>query len=256
MISGFCACESLEEVVFAPMSQMKSISGFNWCSSLATIKIPEDVESIDGFNYDPDDDDNQRCLDCDDFEDLTLDRKSLRDVTFAPNAKLRVIRGFRECELLERIEVPASVEVISSGAFGHCKSLIDIVFPLASRLKVMQGFEHCKRLQELENVPIVAMSGLARSRIFVRNSQDRLAANRRRLHVFLTGKRVVGAGIPTKRDHPGSRSPLASRALINIVKKTLTLGDDISHGIMQSDAESDMNESDSPTDSDSEMASP
>jgi hypothetical protein len=55
--------------------------------SLPTTEMSEDIASIDGFNCDVDHEGDQHCLDCNDFWDSAFCRKSLMEITFAPNGE-------------------------------------------------------------------------------------------------------------------------------------------------------------------------
>jgi hypothetical protein len=87
---------------------------------------------------------------------------SLVAVRFASNSRLRAIHGFDSCTSLCRIEIPASVQIISIFGFMGCSSLNEIVFASNSRLRELRGFRSCTSLHRIEilaYVKIISCSG-------------------------------------------------------------------------------------------------
>jgi hypothetical protein len=54
------------------------------------------------------------------------------------------------CVSLHRVDIPASVEVISSNAFRLCVSLIEIHFSTPSHLREIAGLNFCTFLRRIE----------------------------------------------------------------------------------------------------------
>jgi hypothetical protein len=113
---------------FSSDSQLKSISGFEGCTSLCRIEIPSLVEIIgfDGF---------RRCT-------------SLNEIIFSSDSQIKDIQGFGGCTSLCRIEIPSSVAIING--FSECTSLNEIVFSSDSQIKEISGFEGCTSLCRIE----------------------------------------------------------------------------------------------------------
>jgi hypothetical protein len=74
----------------------------------------------------------------------------LSTIVFSTAGHLRQIKGFQACTSLCRIEIPSSVEIISSNGFDHCTSLNELVFSTASHLRTIDGFQACTSLCRIE----------------------------------------------------------------------------------------------------------
>ena len=85
-------------------------------------------------------------------------------VTFAPNCKVIGTKSFSECQRLNTIRIPASVQEIKSAAFSQCNHLTS-VFIDANNLLMTRGstFSYCRALShvKLPDVPFNSASGLA-----------------------------------------------------------------------------------------------
>jgi hypothetical protein len=103
---------ALREVVFAPDSRLRRISGFRRCIALRRIEIPAPVELIDRNA----------------FSDRTL----LTEVVFPTDSRLRTIDGFIRCCGLAKMEIPASVQRILP--LWGCTALRVMVFRKGSRI--------------------------------------------------------------------------------------------------------------------------
>jgi hypothetical protein len=57
---------------------------------------------------------------------------------FAQNGHLRELKGFHRCPGLRRVEIPASVELISG--FNECPNLKDVRFRSNSNIQIIEGF--------------------------------------------------------------------------------------------------------------------
>ena len=134
--SAFKGCSSLATVTFENGSQLKTIEGgypssgtFADCTALTSIEIPASVETIEAAAF-------KGC-------------SSLATVTFEKGSRLTSITGdcvkdsgnrvtsygaFLECTSLTKIEIPASVTTIGSGAFHDCSSLEIVSFEEGSKL--------------------------------------------------------------------------------------------------------------------------
>jgi len=129
--NAFKDCQSLSIITFEKDSNLKSIgkSAFDACILLTTIEIPSNVETIGEEAF-------RRCI-------------RLENITFEKGSRLTSITGdcvnesgghvtphgtFLECTSLTRIEIPASVTTIGSGAFHGCSSLEQVSFEKGSQL--------------------------------------------------------------------------------------------------------------------------
>jgi hypothetical protein len=90
------------------------------------------------------------------FDDSNINEAILSEdniryhVCFASHICLKNLSGFRSCNRLFRIEIPASVEVIYRNAFFGCHSLTEVIFPANSRLKILDGFHYCSGFFRIE----------------------------------------------------------------------------------------------------------
>ena len=130
----FNLCTSLQTVTFEKGSQLKTIDGFESCTSLTTIEIPASVETI---KYSA-------------FNGCT----SLKTVTFEKGSELKTIEGyyqfygaFSDCTSLTSIEIPASVETIGICAFSDCTSLTSIEIPASVETIEWYAFSYCTSLK-------------------------------------------------------------------------------------------------------------
>lgn len=137
--NAFKDCQSLSIITFEKDSNLKSIgkSAFDACILLTTIEIPSNVETIGEEAF-------RRCI-------------RLENITFEKGSRLTSITGdcvnesgghvtphgtFLECTSLTRIEIPASVTIIGSGAFHGCSSLEQVSFEKGSQLMTIK--DGCK----------------------------------------------------------------------------------------------------------------
>jgi len=106
--SMFDNCTSLETVIFAPNSQLQTISrrAFHACTSLTSIEIPASVTSIGIEAF---------------FVCCCDGKSSLTTVTFVPNSQLQTIgdKAFSRTAITS-ITIPASVITIGANAFHFC----------------------------------------------------------------------------------------------------------------------------------------
>jgi hypothetical protein len=82
----FYLCTLLTELTFAPGSRLKEISGFQKCTKLTIVAIPQSVERIGASGF----------ADC----------VNLKEIVLHPHNALKMIMGFQGCPGLERIENP------------------------------------------------------------------------------------------------------------------------------------------------------
>jgi hypothetical protein len=68
------------------------------------------------------------------------------EVVFGGNSRCRTINGFDGFPSITRIEIPSSVEVISTTAFRGCRELREITFEANSHFRAIGGFAHCTSL--------------------------------------------------------------------------------------------------------------
>lgn len=67
-----------------------------------------------------------------------------------PDSLLAIVNNaFRKCTRLKRVDMPASVRVLSEGAFKACDSLVTVTFPMALKRIENIVFQNCKQLREI-----------------------------------------------------------------------------------------------------------
>ena len=125
----FSGCSNLWRVTIPANVETISSTTFSGCSQLTAIEIPSSVETIGERIF-------RRCT-------------GLVNVTFEKGSRLTSITGdcvkdsgnrvtsygaFLECTSLTKIEIPASVTTIGSGAFHDCSSLEIVSFEEGSKL--------------------------------------------------------------------------------------------------------------------------
>jgi hypothetical protein len=126
-------CKSLCEVIFAPGSRLKEISGFGWYDSLKEMEIPPSVEIIKGQAF---------CW-C----------KSLCEMILTPESHLKSLDAFQFCVSLPRISIPTYLEC-TVNSFTHYTQLCEAVVEFESRLDDFWGvsqFRSLKRVEVQEN---------------------------------------------------------------------------------------------------------
>lgn len=107
--NAFDGCENLIEVKgLENANEMTIFNGFNNCTNLKEISMPDNVQRIGDFAF-------NNC-------------KSLTSIKLPHNCWTISNQGFAGCENLQYIEIPTGVEILDSGAFAGCKNLV-ITFP-------------------------------------------------------------------------------------------------------------------------------
>ncbi|UEA88518.1 PL29 family lyase N-terminal domain-containing protein [Alistipes senegalensis] len=154
-VCAFQGCSQLQSVTFQKGSLITTLSGgyiskgygtsienasnmifgvFAKCSTLSSIEIPANVETIDACVF-------QDCI-------------NLSVVTFEQGSKLKefgdgyaktgyrpfVTGAFANCTALESIQIPANVEKIGVGTFKNCSQLSSVTFEPDSKLKTIGGY--------------------------------------------------------------------------------------------------------------------
>ncbi|MBR3553150.1 MAG: leucine-rich repeat protein [Clostridia bacterium] len=138
---AFSGCETLTSIEFPDC--LKSIGGFNDCTELTEVTIPENVETIQfAFNG------------CSGLTKVTISAAKTIDRSFQnctgltelsfPNT-LTEIGGFSGCSGLTSVTFPESLERL--GGFENCNNLIDVSF--SEGLKTLCGFKNCTKLTSL-----------------------------------------------------------------------------------------------------------
>ena len=154
-VCAFQGCSQLQSVTFQKGSLITTLSGgyiskgygtsienasnmifgvFAKCSTLSSIEIPANVETIDACVF-------QDCI-------------NLSVVTFEQGSKLKefgdgyaetgyrpfVTGAFANCTALKSIQIPANVEKIGVGTFKNCSQLSSVTFEPNSKLKTIDGY--------------------------------------------------------------------------------------------------------------------
>ena len=154
-VCAFQGCSQLQSVTFQKGSLITTLSGgyiskgygtsienasnmifgvFAKCSTLSSIEIPANVETIDACVF-------QDCI-------------NLSVVTFEQGSKLKefgdgyaktgyrpfVTGAFANCTALKSIQIPANVEKIGVGTFKNCSQLSSVTFEPDSKLKTIGGY--------------------------------------------------------------------------------------------------------------------
>jgi hypothetical protein len=180
----FCGCGRLERVAFEAGSALAQLGErcFGKCGMSREIELPAAAELVENFCF-------HNCLELELIllepgSKLTKLGTELPESGSAPfigipaekvtwkNGRLasnemdspieQIVRrsGFRWCCIfttLEKIEVPASVEVIDRLDFYACQWLLEISFALTSRLHEIKGFQNCVRLTKVR-IPVSVLS--------------------------------------------------------------------------------------------------
>jgi hypothetical protein len=135
---------------------------------------------------------------------------SLRRVIIGHDSHLKAINGFRECPLLEYVEIGPSVEIILRRGFHNSKSLKVVCIAPGSQLRSIHGFIGCSSLAsiavpasvELMNSCAFAydlVRGSVHLRVFILSDKDEyLWRSRRRCHLF-TSRNCLASHV---NDHP------------------------------------------------------
>lgn len=172
---AFSGCETLTSIEFPEC--LKSIGGFNDCTGLTEVTIPENVETIQfAFNGCSEltrvtisaaktiDDSFQNCTGLTELSfPSTLTEingfsgcSGLTSVSFPES--LRILTGFANCTKLTRLVIPGSVELLGAknswyyptvpGAFNGCSALSSL--EIQNGVKCISGFSNCTGLTSVE----------------------------------------------------------------------------------------------------------
>lgn len=124
----FSYCKNLK---FVHLTEgLEEISGFNDCSSLESIHIPDSVKIIGTEAF-------RAC-------------KALNSISMGKNVERIESRAFEKCENLTNVSLPDSLKYIASDAFKNCKSISSISIPDSVEYIGQGAFENCTGLQEVK----------------------------------------------------------------------------------------------------------
>ena len=123
---AFWNCSALTTVNFEEGSKLESITGFNSCTSLKNITLPESLISISGFQ------------DC----------KSLEHINIPSNVTYIGETAFSGCSALKEINLPNSVTSINYRSFDSCTSLTTVTIPSLITY-IPAAFINCSSLKEV-----------------------------------------------------------------------------------------------------------
>jgi hypothetical protein len=158
----------LNEVVFAPESQIREICGFDECRAIKQLEFPPSLEVLDGFNCS-----GQYC-------DL------LHEIVLPPDGRLTVVRGLSKCARVGRLEIPASVREVTAAGFKDFRSVEELVFAEENKIVEMKGFHDCAMTMIVNRPRICTFAGC---RSFVLYSVDAMIISRRRVNVAMCKRR-------------------------------------------------------------------
>ena len=128
----FNNCSQLKRVAFDKESNLKTIPAnlFANLSSLTTVQIPASVEIIEQGAF----------ASCRSLLSVTIEQGShLKEIRGANSRSGKDLGAFFNCEALQSIKIPASVEIIGQRAFMNCESLTTVTFEKESQLKTIEG---------------------------------------------------------------------------------------------------------------------
>lgn len=141
---AFADCIFLKQITLP--KGLINLAGFNRCSSLTQIIIPDSVTTIREFTFDG----------CSSLTQVTLpnaitiikentfrDCTSLTQVKLPDNLKRIGVEAFRGCSSLTQIKIPDTVTTIDSNAFLDCSSLTQVTFPNALTIIGSCAFYRC-----------------------------------------------------------------------------------------------------------------
>jgi hypothetical protein len=140
----FSQCAALGLLLFDPHCQIRELPRrcFNECSHLATLCIPDSVETI-----------GEGCF----------RNGSVRRLSFASNSALREVKdgAFSRQDNLETVELPSSVEIIGEAAFSASNRLESIIFESGSKLTQIgsYAFAWCDVLRFVVFPPSIVQVG-------------------------------------------------------------------------------------------------
>lgn len=133
--STFSNCTNLKSVTFSENSNLTFLgnSSFSKCTSLTEITVPASVTSLGArlFEY------------CSNLKSVEFEKgsrvKNIGSNVFGSSTEKEALNA------LEKITIPASVEVLGKNAFYNCKSLKSVIFEEGSKLKSIgnDAFRNC-----------------------------------------------------------------------------------------------------------------
>ena len=135
---AFNSCENLEELTFAPNSQLQRIEEGAFGADMngmppayTSIKIPASVTEIGKSAF------------CSCIE--------LKTVEFEEGSQLKVLEEsvFSNCESLEEIKLPSGITKIGVGAFANCGSLKEFTIPANVGTIGEMAFALCVKLEKI-----------------------------------------------------------------------------------------------------------
>lgn len=129
--NAFAWCDKLASVTFPDGLELIEDSAFFNCSSLTLLKIPASVKFIGANAF-------HAC-------------SGVKSLLFAPDNKIKVIsrRTFDFCVGIERVFIPATVELLEDGAFSHCENLTKVTLPQGLKEIGAWAFAGCYELREI-----------------------------------------------------------------------------------------------------------
>ena len=101
--------------------------GFNLCTAIESIKLPESVVKINGF---------YRCL-------------SLKNISLSSNIETIPTYAFQDCTSLESIVIPNGIKKMGSMVFYRCLSLKSVVIPKSVTYVEYSIFEGCTSIDKV-----------------------------------------------------------------------------------------------------------
>ena len=130
---AFLGNSSLSEVELSDHLEYMGTSAFQGCELLTSIEIPASLDkTADEYNYSG-----------------PFAETGLKTVTFEEGTTQIAQRLFRDCTLLEEVQIPDTVTQIDNEAFKNCSALKSVDFGNSVETIGVSAFENCSSLTEV-----------------------------------------------------------------------------------------------------------
>ena len=127
--SGFQDCTSLESVYLPDSVRFMGTSCFDGCSSLKDLRLPVQMDEIRAYAF-------NGCT-------------SLENVVLPEGIQLVGQAAFRDCSSLQDIVIPKGVQKIGLEAMSGCKALTEVYLPKSLKSVDAFAFKECTQLKDI-----------------------------------------------------------------------------------------------------------